>query len=110
MTGGTSGIGRRVLERLLRERPNWVIILIARPSPRVDVLKALRGADRQLAVIDGDLASLNSVDRACDEVVGTPRIRSMRSPSTPAFRRSPVTRPRRTASSSPLRSTSLPIS
>jgi NAD(P)-dependent dehydrogenase (short-subunit alcohol dehydrogenase family) len=71
MTGGTSGIGRRVVERLLRERPNWVIILIARPSPRVDALKALKGADRRLAVIDADLANLNSVDRACGEVAGT---------------------------------------
>ncbi len=70
MTGGTSGIGRRVLERLLRERANWIVILIARPSPRVDALKALPGADGRLAVVDADLASLNSVDRACDEVVG----------------------------------------
>jgi NAD(P)-dependent dehydrogenase (short-subunit alcohol dehydrogenase family) len=70
MTGGTSGIGRRVLERLMRESPRWSVILIARPSPRVDALRALPGADERLAVVNADLASLNSVDRACDEIVG----------------------------------------
>lgn len=70
MTGGSSGIGRRALERLLAERPNWDVILIARSSPRVDAMRALPGADKRLAVVDADLASLISVDRACDEVVG----------------------------------------
>ena len=69
MTGGTSGIGRRALQTLLSERANWTVILLARPSPRVDALKAIPGASKRLAVVDADLASLASVDRACDEVV-----------------------------------------
>jgi len=69
MTGGTSGIGRRALKRLLSERVQWSVILLARSSPRVDALKALSGAGERLAVVDADLASLSSVDRACEEVV-----------------------------------------
>jgi len=68
MTGGTSGIGRRALKMLLRERVDWTIILLARSSPRVDELKALPGAGERLAVVDANLASLGSVGRACDEV------------------------------------------
>ena len=69
MTGGTSGIGRRALRSLLSHRADWVVILLARPSPRVEELKALPGADQRLAVVDADLATLASVDRACDEVL-----------------------------------------
>lgn len=69
MTGGTSGIGRHVLERLLRERQEWEIILLARQSPRLDNLRALPGIAGRLSVIDADLASLASVNRACDEVI-----------------------------------------
>ena len=69
MTGGTSGIGRRVLWKLLSERANWTVILFARQSPRVDALKTLPGASERLAIVNVDLASLGSVDRACDEVV-----------------------------------------
>src|SRR6266702_1900903 len=69
MTGGTSGIGRDVVRRLLSERANWTVILLARPSPRVDALQALPGAGKRLAVVHADVASLRSVDRACDEVV-----------------------------------------
>src|SRR5262245_39623045 len=66
MTGGTSGIGRRALGRLLRERPEWRVFLLARQSPRSDALKSLPGAAERLAIIDADLASLASVDAACD--------------------------------------------
>jgi NAD(P)-dependent dehydrogenase (short-subunit alcohol dehydrogenase family) len=68
MTGGTSGIGRRVLERLLAEYPNWTIILLARQSARSREQWGMRGCER-LTVIDTDLASLKSVDRACDDVI-----------------------------------------
>ena len=68
MTGGTSGIGRRALRTLLGERPEWTVILLARSSLRVDELKALPGAAERLAIVDGDLASLASVDRACSEI------------------------------------------
>jgi NAD(P)-dependent dehydrogenase (short-subunit alcohol dehydrogenase family) len=68
MTGGTSGIGRRALERLLAERTGWHVILIARPSPRLDAVGALPGAEGRLTVVTADLASLRSVDRACAEV------------------------------------------
>jgi len=68
LTGGTSGIGRRALERLLSERPEWSVILMARPSPRLDTLVASPAADGRLAVVMADLASLASIERACDEV------------------------------------------
>ena len=70
MTGGTSGIGRYALRTLLAERPNWTVILLARPSLRADELKVLPGAANRLAVVDCDLASLASIDRACGEIVG----------------------------------------
>jgi len=68
MTGGTSGIGRRVLKRLLAEYQNWTIILLARQSGRTRELSGIRRCER-LTVIDTDLASLKSVDRACDDVI-----------------------------------------
>lgn len=68
LTGGTSGIGRRTLERLLDERPDWRVILLARPSPQADALRELPGADRRLTIVDADLAHLQSVARACDRV------------------------------------------
>jgi NAD(P)-dependent dehydrogenase (short-subunit alcohol dehydrogenase family) len=77
LTGGTSGIGRRALQTLLGERANWAVILLARPSPRVDELKALPGAAGRLAVVEADLASLGSVDRACDEIVSLLGARSI---------------------------------
>ena len=68
MTGGTSGIGRRTLKLLLSESGNFTVILLARSSPRVGELRALPGAGERLAIVDTDLASLISVDRACAEV------------------------------------------
>src|SRR5262245_10829739 len=68
MTGGTSGIGRRVVERLLAEYPDWATILLARPSARLRELCGTRGCER-LKVIDTDLASLKSIDHACDDVI-----------------------------------------
>ena len=68
MTGGTSGIGRRVVEQLLAEYPNWEIILLARLSARSHELCGMRGCER-LTVIGTDLASLKSADRACDGVI-----------------------------------------
>jgi NAD(P)-dependent dehydrogenase (short-subunit alcohol dehydrogenase family) len=69
MTGGTSGIGRRALQTVLSERLDWSVILFARPSLRLDELNGLPGASDRLAVVNADLTSLASVDRACDEVV-----------------------------------------
>jgi NAD(P)-dependent dehydrogenase (short-subunit alcohol dehydrogenase family) len=71
MTGGTSGIGRRALQQLLMEWPNWTIVLLARPSLRVEELRALPGASKRLIVVEADLASLRSVDRACDRIQQT---------------------------------------
>jgi NAD(P)-dependent dehydrogenase (short-subunit alcohol dehydrogenase family) len=68
ITGGTSGIGRRIIERLLIEHPQWHIILLARASLRAQELQALSDPER-LTVIDADLASLKSANRACDEVI-----------------------------------------
>jgi NAD(P)-dependent dehydrogenase (short-subunit alcohol dehydrogenase family) len=68
MTGGTSGIGRRVLERLLTRCQNWTIILLARQSARSRELWGMRHCER-LTVIETDLASLKSVDRACDDAI-----------------------------------------
>src|SRR5215813_7874799 len=77
MTGGTSGIGRGVVERLLGDWPDRRIVLIARSSPRIDELYAMPGARERLCVINGDLASLKSVAQACDQItslLGSSRI------------------------------------
>jgi uncharacterized protein YbjT (DUF2867 family) len=68
MTGGTNGIGRRVVEQLLAEYPDWEIILLARLSARSRELWGMRGCDR-VTVIGTDLTSLKSADRACDVVI-----------------------------------------
>lgn len=70
MTGGTSGIGRRALERLLGEQPQWTVLLLARPSERSQTLRDLPCASTRLLLVEADLANLGSVDRACAEVVG----------------------------------------
>jgi NAD(P)-dependent dehydrogenase (short-subunit alcohol dehydrogenase family) len=67
MTGGTSGIGRHVLMRLQKEHPEWMVMLLARPSARLDELKAMRESTR-LSVVEVDLASLRAVDQACEEI------------------------------------------
>jgi NAD(P)-dependent dehydrogenase (short-subunit alcohol dehydrogenase family) len=69
MTGGSGGFGRRALERLLRERPEWRIALLARISAKTDTLLALPEARDRLTVIDTDLASLASVERAGDAAI-----------------------------------------
>src|SRR5262249_43232012 len=48
---------------------NFTVILLARSSPRVDELRAWQGAGERLAIVDVDLASLGSVDRACGKVL-----------------------------------------
>jgi protochlorophyllide reductase len=68
MTGGTNGIGRRVVERLIAEWPDRRIILIARPSRHAQALQALPGARDRLVLVEADLASLKSVDKACDSI------------------------------------------
>ena len=69
MTGGTRGFGRRMVERLLTEQPDWKVILLARQSTQlIDLVNSVAGADR-LSVVDTDLASLDSVARAIEAVV-----------------------------------------
>jgi NAD(P)-dependent dehydrogenase (short-subunit alcohol dehydrogenase family) len=68
LTGGTSGIGRQTLKLLLGDPGNFSVILLARSSPRVDEIRASPGAPERLAIVDADLASLISVDRACEEI------------------------------------------
>jgi protochlorophyllide reductase len=70
ITGGTSGIGRAVVAHLLADWPDHQIILVARPSPRIDQLRALPGANERLSVVNGDLASLRSTTEACDQIKG----------------------------------------
>ena len=68
ITGGTSGIGRGVVTRLLGGWPDHRIIVVARPSPRVDQLRELPGACERLSVVFGDLANLRSIEEACDQI------------------------------------------
>ena len=68
ITGGTSGIGRSVVARLLADWQNHKITVIARPSPRSSQLRALPGASQRLSVVNGDLASLKSIAEACDQI------------------------------------------
>jgi len=53
MTGGTSGIGRRVIERLLAEYPEWALILLARLSARSRELWEMRGCERLTVIGHG---------------------------------------------------------
>lgn len=68
MTGGTSGFGRRAVERLLRTRAQWRIILLARDRQRA-VVGLPAHARGRVRIVPADLSSLESIDRACDEVV-----------------------------------------
>lgn len=68
MTGGTSGFGRRMVEQLLAGKPEWRILLIARPSERAASLAQVPGADGRLEIIPADLADLASVARAASAV------------------------------------------
>jgi len=70
ITGGTSGIGRGVVARLLADWQNYRITVVARPSPRINQLHALPGAYERLSVVNGDLASLRSIAEACEEIQG----------------------------------------
>lgn len=67
MTGGTSGFGRRAVEQLLRSRPEWRVILLARDPQRAAGL--IEQTPDRVHVVAADLASLESIDHACDEVV-----------------------------------------
>ena len=69
MTGGSSGFGRRMLERLLAERPEWRILLLGRPSARMADLERLPGAAERLTAIPVDLADLARVAVASDAVI-----------------------------------------
>ena len=74
MTGGTSGFGRRMLERLLVERPEWHVILLARrsqPSAALETWATAAGMADRLTIIPCDLASLTSVRAACDMVLAS---------------------------------------
>lgn len=68
MTGGTSGFGRRVVERIVAERLDWRVLLLARPSPHARSLAAAAAGSDRLQMIDVELASLASVEAAIDEV------------------------------------------
>src|SRR5262245_18364286 len=70
ITGATSGIGRRLLERILARYEDWTINVLARPSLRSRELQRLGPPDR-LAVFNVDLRNLQSVNRACDALIDT---------------------------------------
>lgn len=72
MTGGTSGIGRRMLERLLVQSPEWQVLLFARPSAQSEALTTWAndaGFGLRCRLIDCDLADLASVDSACTSLL-----------------------------------------
>jgi NAD(P)-dependent dehydrogenase (short-subunit alcohol dehydrogenase family) len=56
--------------RLLSEWTDHRIIVVARPSPRINQLRELPGASERLSVVYGDLASLRSIEEACDQIKG----------------------------------------
>ena len=70
MTGGTSGFGRRMLERLLAEHPAWQVFLLARSPERAADLAELTGAGNRLTIVTADLASLRTVQAAADTILG----------------------------------------
>lgn len=66
MTGGTRGLGRHAVEKVLA-RPDWRVVLLGRrPSA---TLPAELSPHPRLEIIEADLADLKSVDRACDAVL-----------------------------------------
>lgn len=69
MTGGTSGFGRRALERVLSERPEYFVILLARRSAQLADIAQKTQATGRLAIVETDLASLTSVASAIQDVV-----------------------------------------
>src|SRR5262245_50281314 len=66
MTGGTRGLGRAVVDRVL-VLPDWRIIVIARGANHLRDLSP-EAADR-VEVVAADLADLRSVQRACSDVL-----------------------------------------
>ncbi len=67
MTGGTSGFGRRMVERMIRDHSGWRLLLLARASDQADELAARAGPNR-LTLVPCDLASLASVAEAVADV------------------------------------------
>jgi protochlorophyllide reductase len=61
MTGGTRGLGRCAVEKLL-ENAGWRILVLARPSAEASALA--RSSDR-IEVVPADLADLRSVKGGC---------------------------------------------
>jgi protochlorophyllide reductase len=68
MTGGTRGFGRRMVERVLAEYPNWRVILLARPSPPLAEIEASHIASGRLSVVNADLSSLASIAESIRDV------------------------------------------
>ena len=67
MTGGTRGLGRAVVGRILA-RPDWRIIVLARgTNPWSDLSPAIAN---RVDFVTADLADLHSVQRACRDVFG----------------------------------------
>ncbi|MEM6985427.1 MAG: SDR family NAD(P)-dependent oxidoreductase [Pseudomonadota bacterium] len=67
LTGGSSGIGRALLERV---RPHHDVTLISRASPHLDKLRAVHPS---LEIIETDLADLDAVRHAADQVIASHR-------------------------------------
>lgn len=80
MTGGTSGFGRRMVMRLLAEKPDWRVFLLARSPEKAADIMQLPGAQGRLTIVTADLASLKSVAKAADSIeaaLGGQRIDAM---------------------------------
>lgn len=69
MTGGTSGIGAHVLDRLMTEaRPCHVFLMARKSGPATETWRRHRNTGR-LTVVWVDLADLGAVSRGCDELL-----------------------------------------
>jgi NAD(P)-dependent dehydrogenase (short-subunit alcohol dehydrogenase family) len=66
MTGGTRGLGRAVVDRVLA-LPDWRIIVFARGASHLSELSAAVAS--RVDVVAADLANLHSVQRACRDVL-----------------------------------------
>ena len=55
MTGGTAGFGRRMVTRLLAEKPDWRVFLLARSPEKSAPLMQLPGAQGRLTIVAADL-------------------------------------------------------
>lgn len=68
MTGASRGIGRVAAQRILSESPDTHLLLVARGSSGARLAAELGTGGHRVSYVTADLASLDSVRSAADEI------------------------------------------